>query len=303
MASMQSAVLGFWIKQLRLFGGDDQDLKRMRARFDRLSAKSRPHRGVQAILVEAGGVPAEWLIPAGAPDEGVLLYFHGGAWFMGSTDTHRMLVSSLALASGVRALSINYRLAPEHPFPAGLEDCLAAYHWLLRSGISPAKIIVVGDSAGGNLALAMLVALRAAGDPLPAGAVALSPVTDLTFSSESMKSHRHLDPFFGEAGSLNVVKDYLDGQDPRQPLISPLYADLSHLPPLLIHVGDHEVLLDDSLRFGEAAKRAGVAVEVVVWQGMFHVFQVFAPILPEAKQALKQIGEFIRARLEEPIQG
>ena len=300
MASMQSIVLTFWIKQLRLFGGDDQDLGRMRARFDRLSARSRPHRGVQATLVEVGGVLAEWLAPAGAPDNCVLLYIHGGAWFMGSTNTHRMLVSSLARASGVRALSINYQLAPEHPFPAGLEDCLAAYHWLLRSGISPAKIIVVGDSAGGNLALAMLVALRDAGDPLPAAAVALSPVTDLTFSGESMKNRRHLDPFFGEAGSLNVAEDYLAGQDPRQPLISPLYAELRGLPPLLIHAGDHEVLLDDSLRFGEAAKRAGVDVQVVVWPGMFHVFHAFAPLLPEAKQAIDQIGEFIRERLGEP---
>lgn len=297
MASMQSAVLSFWIKQLRLFGGGDQDYRRMRARFDRLSAQSRPRRGVKATLVDAGGVSAEWLIPAGAPEEGVLLYLHGGAWSMGSTDTHRMLVSSLALASGVRALSINYRLAPEHPFPAGLDDCLAAYHWLLRSGISPAKIIVVGDSAGGNLALGLLVALRDAGAPLPAGAVALSPVTDLTFSGESMETRRHLDPFFGEAGSLSVVKEYLAGQDPRQPLISPLFAELRGMPPLLIHVGDHEILLDDSVRFGEAAKKAGVEVQVVVWHGMFHVFQVFAPILPEAKEAIKQIGEFIKSRL------
>ena len=248
--------------------------------------------------------------PKDAPQDRALLYIHGGAWFMGSTTTHRSLVAGLAYASGVRALSINYRLAPEHPFPAGLDDCLAAYEWLLRrsslrGGIAPDKIIVAVDSAGGNLTLALLIALRDAGKPLPAGAVAISPATDLTFTGESYTARAHLDPFFADLGSDATVmlQGYTAGHDPRDPLISPLYADLHGLPPLLLHVGDHEALFDGVVGFGERAAAAGVDVQTVVWPGMFHVFHIFAAVLPEARQANAQIAAFIRSRLDGSSRG
>jgi monoterpene epsilon-lactone hydrolase len=297
MASIQSKLLEFWIRRMNLFGAEKIDSLALRARIEKAGAMSRPHGKVRVEPVSAGGVPAEWLIPAGASQERTLLYFHGGAWFAGSTHTHRAFVSRLAYASRVRALSINYRLAPEHPFPAGLDDCAAAYEWLLQGGIAADQIVVAGDSAGGNLTLALLVRLRDAGRPLPAAAVALSPATDLTGSGESHRTRAHLDPFFVKMGVNAIIPDYVNGQDPRNPLISPLYADLRGLPPLLLHVGEHETLLDDSVRFGERAAAAGVEVKTVVWPQMFHVFQIFAPLLPEASQAVAQIAGFISARL------
>ncbi len=257
----------------------------------------RQRRSTQVLPQLAGSVPAEWVIPRGAPPGTALLYIHGGAWFMGSPRSHRGLVSYITSEAGVRALSIDYRLAPEYPFPAGLEDCVTAYTWLLDRGFTAEKLVVAGDSAGGNLALALLVALRDAGGPLPAAAVALSPATDLAGTGESYTTRAHLDPILANLGPSTVIPDYIADHDPREPLISPLYADLHSLPPLLIHVGDHEVLLDDSVRFGERARLAGVEAQVVVWPEMFHVFQIFVPFLPEARRAVREIGLFIRSRV------
>ena len=298
MPSLQSHLVKAWLKRQQWFGGERVDPHFLRARLDRAAGRFRHHRRVQVVAVQAGPVPAEWLIPPVAPADRALLYIHGGAWFMGSSRTHRGLVSHLAYLSGVRALSIDYRLAPEHPFPAGLEDCLAAYEWLLQSGMAPDKVVVAGDSAGGNLALALLIALRDAGRPLPAAAVVLSPATDLAGTGESYRTRRHLDPLFSQMGAHTIVPAYITDHDPRHPLISPLHADLHGLPPLLIHVGDHEMLLDDAVRFGERAVAAGVEATTVVWPGMFHVFQLFV-FLPEARRANAQIAAFIRARLGE----
>jgi acetyl esterase/lipase len=305
MRSRQSHLLAFGLKRLKIFGGEEIDPIRVRRRIERLASLARPPRRVRVVPVVVDAVPAEWLIPPAAPKDRALLYIHGGAWFMGSTNTHRLFVSHLAYASGVRALSIDYRLAPEHPFPAGLDDCVAAYEWLLRGGIAPEKIVVAGDSAGGNLTLALLIALRDAGRPLPAGAVAISPATDLTFTGESYTARAHLDPILSHLGpdTSSMLKGYITDHDPRHPLISPLYADLRGLPPLLLHAGDHEVLLDGVVGFGERAVAAGVAAQTVVWPGMFHVFQVFAPVLPEARQANAQIAAFIRSRLDDGSQG
>jgi acetyl esterase/lipase len=299
MSSIQSHILEFWIRRLDFFNSKETDPQRIRARADRATSKLKPHSEVQIIPVDVGSVPAEWLIPPDAPPDRALLYLHGGAWYMGSAQTHRAFVSRLAYASGIRALVINYRLAPEHPFPAGLEDCIAAYEWLLRNGIAADKIVVAGDSAGGNLTLALLVALQEAGKPLPAGAIALSPATDLAFTGESVTTRRHLDPFFANAVPRTIVEDYIVDYNPCHPLISPLYADLHGLPPLLLHVGEHEILLDDAVRFGDRAVAAGVEAKTVVWPEMFHVFQMFAPILPEARQANEQIVAFIRSRLDD----
>jgi len=298
MASIQSYVIKYWFRHQKVFGSGDFDPQAIRARSDQVGFFARPRKNVKIVSVEAGVVPSEWLIPIAAPQDCSILYLHGGAWFMGSANTHRAFVSRLAYASGVQALVINYRLAPEFPFPAGLEDCVTAYEWLLQSGIAANRIIVAGDSAGGNLTLALLIALRDAGKPLPAGAVALSPATDLAFTGESLHTRLQLDPIFSGGGPSNIIQAYIASHDPHEPLISPLYGDLHGLPPLLIHVGDHEILLDDSVRFGEKALAAGVEATTVVWPEMFHVFHLFTPILPEARRAVRQIAAFIRSRLE-----
>jgi len=299
MASIQSSILKFVIRRFNLFGGEKIDPLVLRGRIEKLASKSKPYGKIQVVPVDADSVPSEWLIPPDAPQDRALMYIHGGAWFMGSTKTHRGFVSKLAYASGIRALSINYRLAPENPFPAGLDDCISAYEWLLQSGISSKKIVVAGDSAGGNLTLALLVALRDAGKPLPAGVIAISPATDLAATGESYKTRIHLDPFFTNMGASTILQDYITDHDPRHPLISPLYADLRGLPLLLIHVGDHEMLLDDAVRFGERAVASGVEAQTVVWPKMFHVFQMFAPFLPEARRANTQIVKFILSRLND----
>ncbi len=298
MASFQASVLKLILKRQRFFGRGEYDPLRLRSQMDRAAGRMTRQSKVRIIPELAGPVPAEWLIPLDATDDRVLLYLHGGAWFMGSSATHRGLVSYIAYHSGVRALSINYRLAPEYPFPAGLNDCISSYDWLLHCGISPQKIVVAGDSAGGNLTLALLVALRDTSKPLPGGAVALSPATDLTGTGESYITRRHLDPILSNLGSSTMLTDYITFHDPRDPLISPLYADLHGLPPLLIHVGDYEVLLDDSVRFGKCARAVGVNARVVVWPEMFHVFQIFIPFLPEARMSVVQVAEFIKSRIK-----
>jgi len=298
MASVQSHILAYWLRRQKMFQLGEAGPLELRERIERASKIGIPHPNVKIIPVNAASVPSEWLVPPGAPPGRALLYVHGGAWFMGSTATHRGLVSRIAYQSKVRVLSVNYRLAPEHPFPAGLEDCETAYDWLQQIGIPAGKIILAGDSAGGNLILALLVKLSIAGKPLPAGAVALSPATDLTFSADSVASRIKIDPIFANMKPNTTIQDYITNHDPHEPLISPLYADLHDLPPILIHVGENEILLDDAVRFGQKARAAGVQAQVVIWPGMFHVFQVYAPILPEARRAVLQIAEFISSCLK-----
>jgi len=240
--------------------------------------------------VDADGIPAEWAAPP-HPKAGALFYLHGGAYALGSIVSHRTVVARLAHATGLRGFAISYRLAPEHPHPAALEDALTAYRWLLSNGVTPAQLIVVGDSAGGGLALALMAALRDAGDPLPAGVVCLSPWADLTNSSPSFQSKAVADFVLSHDVLEAYANDYVGDQDRKSPLISPLFADFSGFPPLLIHVGTDEVLLDDSIRVADRARAAGVDVSLTVWEGLFHVFPV-VPFLPESKKVMKSIAEF-----------
>lgn len=248
--------------------------------------------------VVANGVPGEWISLPGASAGCVLLYLHGGAYALGSCDSHRDLVARICAASGVRALLIEYRLAPEHVFPAAIDDALSAYHWLLANGTKPEHIIIGGDSAGGGLTLATLLSLKQRGEPLPAGAVLLSPWTDLVGVGESRTTRAEADPWISAQAIQFVAGFYAGTEDVHNPLISPIYADLSGLPPLYIHVGNDEVLLDDSRTIAEHAKAADVEVHLTVWEGMWHVFQVFAPVLPEGQQAIEQIGAFIRQKIQ-----
>ncbi len=244
--------------------------------------------------VDANGVPAEWVSASNADTERVLLYLHGGAYVLGSFKSHRDLVARLSAASGIRGLLIDYRLAPEHVFPAAIDDALTAYSWLLAQGTKPEHIVVGGDSAGGGLTLALLQTLRDKNVPMPAGAVLLSPWTDLVGTVQSRTTHEAADPWISGQAITFVSGMYAGTEDVHNPLISPIHADLHGFPPLFIHVGNDEVLLDDSRQVEEHAKAANVPVELTVWDGMWHVFQVFAYVLPEGQQSIEQMGTFIR---------
>jgi monoterpene epsilon-lactone hydrolase len=245
--------------------------------------------------VDAGGVPGAWFTPAAASADYVLLYLHGGGHVMGSVQTHRSLIDDLAHGLGGRALGLDYRLAPEHPFPAGLEDATAAYRWLLKSGYGARQIVLAGDSAGGGLAAATLVALRDAGDPLPAGAALLSPWTDLEGTGPSCQTRAELDPMVTPMGLRAMARLYVgEAGNLRDPLASPLLAKLHGLPPLLVQAGDWEILRDDAVRFAEAVHRAGGSVRCSIWPEMVHVFPFFTSFIPEAREGVAEIVAFLR---------
>ncbi|QHO74674.1 esterase [Bradyrhizobium sp. CCBAU 051011] len=248
--------------------------------------------------VSADGVDGEWIFPANAPDDKTILYFHGGGFRIGSVASHRDLIAQIALASGCRVLAINYRLAPEHRFPAALDDALAAYGWMIDRGLKSGNIAFAGDSAGGNLVLAAMLALRERGLPLPISAVLMSPWTDLAATGASYVTRAEADPIHQRPMILALAKNYLGGQgDPCDPRISPLYANLQGLPPLLIQVGDRETVLDDSVMFADKARAAGIDVSLEVWDGMIHVFQMFGAELAEARQAIASIARFLDRHL------
>jgi acetyl esterase/lipase len=268
----------------------------MRTNMESMTSVMPLPADVKAEPVTVNGVPAEWVSTPDADPQRVVLYLHGGAYVIGSVNTHRDLAGRISRASGGRVLNVDYRLAPEHPHPAAVDDAVAAYRWLFDQGHAPAQLAIAGDSAGGGLTIATLVALRDEGLPMPAAGVALSPWVDLEGIGESMTAAAHLDPMVQKEHLVRMGKLYLGDNDPRSPLAAPLYADLSGVPPLLIQVGTAETLLDDSTRIAERARKAGVTVTLDVWDDMIHVFQAFAPILPEGQQAVDQIGEYLRAR-------
>jgi len=249
------------------------------------------------------GLFAEWIHPEGSSDsptssDRAIFYTHGGGYVTGNCVDHRMHVAKFVQATGVSALLYDYRLAPEHPFPAGMQDTLAAYRWLLDQGVLPANIIVVGESAGGGLCLASLLAIRDQGLPLPAAGVALSPWIDLTCTSDSYKRNARRD--VSTLGSWDVWSSYYIGSnDPCHPWISPIYGDLHGLPTILIEVGDDEIMLDDSVRFAEKARASGVDIHLHIWEGMVHCFPLLAPMFPEATEAWNETIEFIQNQLDE----
>lgn len=268
-------------------------LAAMRGGFEAIIAARETPEWIAAEPVDAGGVPAEWVSAPGVAADRALIVFHGGGYVSGSLRTERALAGRLARATGVRALSVDYRLAPEHPFPAAVEDALAAYRWLVAQGVAPGQVAVAGISAGGGLALALLLALRDAGETPPVCAVLISPFTDLTCSAPSYESRAAAEPILSARWLRECAAWYLAGQDPRAPLASPRFADLHGLPPLLIDVGDAELLLDDATGVAESARAAGVEVTCTVWPGMYHIFHGAAGVLPEAQIALDRIGAFV----------
>ena len=296
--SFQSKVL----KRLLHFqfsGWSDGPIAEQRARQERTSRFNRSPTDVRCREVSINGVAGEW-IEASVADSGIILYLHGGAYALGSINVHREWIARLASSTHTRALAINYRLAPEHPFPAALDDTLSTYRWLLDQGTDPAQIFIAGDSAGGGLALATLLSLHDVGDPLPAGAICISPWTDLALSGASIQSNTKLDPIL-DPDSLQMYAGYYAGdQDLTLPLLSPLYADLTGLPPLLIQVGSDEILLDDARSLAGRAREAGVNVTLEVWDEMFHVFQLFSFLLKTTQMAVAQIVEFVADSLSSP---
>ncbi|MGE0830091.1 MAG: alpha/beta hydrolase [Hyphomonadaceae bacterium] len=282
------------LERMRARGrGGDVTLGEQRALMEQLAALFPPPETVVFESAAAGSVPVEWAIPP-APEAGVLLYFHGGGYGMGSVATHRGLVGRLAAGARMRALSVEYRLAPEHPYPAALEDALAAYSWL-RTRHAPQSIFLAGDSAGGGLVLALLLALRSSNEPMPAGAVCMSPWTDMACTGASMETRAEADPAVMAASLADFARAYLNGAMPTTPLASPLYGDLTGLPPLLILVGDAEILLDDSTRLAERARAAGVDVTLEIWPEMIHIWPYFAPRLQEGREAIARMAAFVRA--------
>jgi epsilon-lactone hydrolase len=265
------------------------------ARANMLAAEAwipAPPAGTEVSAIDAGGVPGELIsTPASRPGRHVL-YLHGGGYVSGSPALYRYFTRRLATAARARVLALDYRLAPEHPFPAALDDAFAACRWLLGGKADPQGTAVIGDSAGGGLALALLLRLRDGGHALPAAAVALSPWTDLALTSASLVRNAGSDPMLTVADTRLFAGCYLGGFDPRHPYVSPVYGNPAGLPPTLIHVGSDEILLDDAVRMAKNLRAAGCHVAIEVWPRMPHVWHLFAPALPEATKAIAQIGAF-----------
>jgi epsilon-lactone hydrolase len=272
------------------------NLEAARQGLEALSAFTPVAPDVKVEKLSVEGFPAEWITAPNAKEERIFLYLHGGAYIMGSCNTHRFLASKLSRSTSSRVLLPEYRLAPENPYPAAVEDALAAYRWLVNSGVSPENIIIGGDSAGGGLTLSTLLSLKEAGDQLPALAVLLSPWTDLAGTGESMETRKDRDPWLKPDASRSTPVLYIRDLDPRDPHVSPIYADLSGLPPMLVHVGNDEILLDDSVRLVDRARAAGVEASLKIWDDMWHVFQTFN--IPEGQQSIDEIGEIVKSRFE-----
>jgi acetyl esterase/lipase len=294
-AAMASTEMQAIVDQLWSEGRPEMSsVAELRANFEAMAGAFPLPGAVTCDPVRIGDMRAEWHRPGGAGDDAAILYLHGGGYVVGSLATHRTLVAAIAAAAAIPALAIDYRLAPEWPFPAALEDATAAYRWLLAQGIAPGRVVVAGDSAGGGLTLATLVALRDAKTPLPAAAACLSPWVDLEGVGESMTARAARDPIISRDLVVWLARKYLGAHDSRTPLAAPLYAELGGLPPLLIQVGEAETLYDDAVRIADRAIKAGVVVTLDPWPDMIHVWQLFAPMAPEGRDAIAAIGRFIR---------
>lgn len=292
MTSWQFQLLRLYFRLKRWFEPhpSTQDVQKRRDAYEVLTAKFTTNPLIRCTPDTIHGMAVEWIDPPGAQADRVILYLHGGAYCLCSINTHRSMTGHIAGAARARALLIDYRLAPEHPFPAALEDAVSAYHALLDMGMAPESIVIAGDSAGGGLALALLVSLRDAGEPLPAAAVCISPWTVLSLSGKSMTTNAKADVVLDYKTLKQSAEYYLNGADARTPLASPLFADLHDLPPLLIQAGTDEIILSDAMRVAEKARAAGVDVTLDVWARMQHEWQ-FAP---EGRQAVERIGAFMQ---------
>ncbi len=271
-------------------------VEEFRRRIDNASRRMKPDKRVKVEATKINDMYGEWIIPKEAPEDKVILYIHGGGFISGSCLTHRGHVAKFAIGSQIKALLFDYSLAPEHPYPAALDDCLSAYLWLLEEGYKPSSIIIAGESAGATLTLSVLIAIRDRGISLPRGAVSISPVTDLTCSAESFITNYKKD--IAPLNSWSVwTKYYIGDSDPHLPWLSPQMAELSNLPPVFLCVGTHEIHLDDTINFAKKAEAAGTPITLRVWEGMIHAFPILSPLFPEAKEAMADICKFIKTTL------
>ena len=257
----------------------------------------KPTAGVSFHPAEGAPVFAEWAEPQGIETKNMVLYFHGGGFVMGSAVSHRGIVGNFVKRLGIKALTFDYRLAPEYPAPAAASDGAAMYRYVLDLGYSPERIVFAGDSAGGGIALSALLKLKDEGAPMPAACVVFSPCTDATLSGESHQTRLRADPCTPKGANETYLGYYVGGGDAKHPYASPLFGELQGLPPLMIQVGDAETLLDDSVRFAKQAEQAGVEVHLHVWDGLFHCFPLLAPMFPEATQAMDEVYQFVHEKL------
>jgi acetyl esterase/lipase len=261
---------------------------------------NRGQSGVNVNRANADGIPAAWILPDNAQQNAVILHLHGGGYVIGGIDSHQMMCSVMAKRTGFNLLLPEYRLAPEHPFPAALEDAQKSYRWLLSQGYQPQNIFISGDSAGGGLAVSTVLALRQANMPLPAALVCISPWADLTFKGQSHLTQIKSEVLLTADKLLNWQRFYTATQDPSNPLISPIYASFHDFPPMLIQVGSNEVLLDDSRLLAEKARQDGANVTLKIWPEMWHVWHAVGELMPESRQAFDEIGEFLKLHASKP---
>src|SRR6478672_10856116 len=297
MASPQAEAVKQQLREFAASLDPNAELDAMRASSETFTTLTTEPEGVRWTEVDAGGVPAIWADPTGGAQDRVLQYVHGGGYVIGSAPYYRKLTGHLANALGCRVLNVDYRLAPEHPHPAPVEDSTTAYRWLLDQGIEPAHIAISGDSAGGGLTVATLLSIRQNGLPMPAAAMPLSPWVDMEGTGDSMTSRRDRDVLVQAEVIKGMADAFLQGQNARDPLAAPLHADLSGLCPLYIQVGDDETLLDDSIRLADRARAAGVECRLDVFPEMQHVFQMAAGSMPEADEAIERLADWGRPRL------
>lgn len=298
MASFQHTLVKEAVKRLiRSLQIRESDLPFVRRVGDSVTAKIPLPLGTSIQNIPFEKFDAEMLRPAGARKDFVLLYLHGGGYVLGSTKTHRAFVAKIANETGIRALSVNYRLAPENPFPAALDDAIESYEWLISQGYQAKQIFIAGDSAGGGLTLATLLALREMKKELPLAAICLAPWTDLKVTGSSVIENKHKDSMLEHFDIASWAAMYYTGFEATHPLISPLYADLHGLPPLLIQISEDEILRDDAIRLAWKAKLAGVEVELQKWKGLIHVWQMFWQYIPESKDAITQMETYMKAKM------
>lgn len=292
MPSIQSYVIRYALRfQKWRYRHRHLSLDVHRRLIDKIGERAKPFEGVSFVEEKVNGLDAEWIIPPTSKKDRVILYFHGGAYQVGSLRSHRHLVSQIAGASQLKALLIDYRLAPEHPFPAGVEDAFLAYQWLLSQGYH--NVYLAGDSAGAGLALACMQKIKQADLPMPTAAILISPWVDLTASHDSIERLANKDPLLSKKALLACANQYVSARYHKDPLVSPLFADLSGFPPLLIQLGALDILLDEGQHLATRAQQAGVKVTLEVWPNMIHVWHMLVGRLPEAQRAIQHIAAFV----------
>ncbi|MCX7747562.1 MAG: alpha/beta hydrolase [Clostridia bacterium] len=290
MASFQSVILKFLIRKTINW---NKPLMEVRKDLARISKKAKIPKDIDVFPVITDDFRGEWIVPSGALEENVIIYLHGGGYCLGIVNTNRGFVARVAKESGIKVLLVDYRLAPENPYPAAIEDAAAAYRWLLGEGFQPKNIVFMADSSGCGLSLASLFMLRNNGVPMPASLIFMSPTVDFTYTGESMKTKAKVDPYQMDPRFF-IANYYMENNDPASSWISPLYGDFYGLPPMLIHGSECDIFLSDAVRLAEKAKNAGVDVTLKVWDKMWHIFHMSADLLPEGRAALREIYGYIK---------